>query len=90
MTWWVMKMTASPRAWLHDDPQDVARLLDAERRRGLVEDQHAGAEMDRAGDGERLALAAREAADQAVAVVDAGDAEVWTAFTAISLAVLRS
>ena len=72
-----MKIDREPLlAGLQDDAQHVRRLLHAERRGRLVEDQDAGAEVDRPRDGQRLALAARQAADQAVAVVDAGDAEL--------------
>ena len=47
--------------------------MHAERRRGLVEDQHARAVIDRPGDGHALALAARQGADRLlrVAQVDA-------------------
>ena len=76
VTWWVMKITASPRRLASITIRSTwVACLTPERRRRLVEDQHAGAEVDRPRDGERLALAARQAADQPVAVVDAGDAE---------------
>ena len=52
---------------LADQRADLARLLRAERRRGLVHDQHAGVEVDRPRDRDRLALAARERAHQRVA-----------------------
>ena len=55
---------------LHDVAKHDARLLDAERRRRLVEDQHAGAEVDRARDRDRLPLAARQRADRLVGVAD--------------------
>jgi hypothetical protein len=74
MTWWVMKTTA-PLRFVHD-AQDVGRLLHPKGGGGLVEDEDARAEVDSAGDGQRLPLAAREATDQAVAVGDAGDAHV--------------
>ena len=61
---------------LQDNAEDVGRLFDAERSGGLIEDEHARAEMDGAGDRERLPLAARKTTDQPVAVVDPGDAEV--------------
>ena len=54
----------------------MRRFLDAERGCRLVQDQHAGAKMDGAGNGQRLALAARQAADKPVAIVDAGNAKV--------------
>src|SRR5918995_1048635 len=50
-------------ARLHDVAQDDPGLLDPERRRRLVEDQQLGAEVHRAGDRDRLALAARQRAD---------------------------
>ncbi len=46
----------------------IGGLRDAERRGRLVEDQHLGAEIDRAGDRHALALAARERADRLVRV----------------------
>jgi hypothetical protein len=70
-----MKITASPRLRLQDDSQHVRGLFDAERGGWLIEDQHAGAEMHRPGNRQRLPLAAGKAANQALAVVDAGDAE---------------
>ena len=48
--------------------QDDRGLLDAQRRGRLVEDQHAGAEVLGARDGQRLALAAGQRADQLVGV----------------------
>ncbi len=48
------------RLELLDEFADLRRLGGAERRRRLVHDQNAGVEMDRAGDRDRLALAARE------------------------------
>src|SRR5262245_58116940 len=45
-------------ARLQDDAEDMRGLLDAERRVRRVEDQDAGAEMDRAGNSEALTLAA--------------------------------
>ena len=50
--------------------QHHAGLLDAERRRRLVEDQHPGAEVDRTGDRDTLALTAGELADGLVDVLD--------------------
>src|SRR6478752_4473583 len=50
--------------------QHHAGLLDAEGRGRLVEDEHAGAEVDGAGDRDALALAAREGADGLVDVLD--------------------
>src|SRR5437588_6413247 len=43
-------------ARLEDDPEDVSGLLDAERSGRLVEDQHAGAEMNGACDCKGLTL----------------------------------
>ena len=43
---------------------------DAERRGRLVEDQHLGAEIDGAGDGDALALAARQRADRLLGIAD--------------------
>ncbi len=63
-------------ARLQDDAENVRRLLDAERSGRLVEDQHAGAKMHRSGDRQGLTLTAGQAADEAVAVVDARDPEV--------------
>jgi hypothetical protein len=66
-----MKMTPMPALLgLHDVAEHHAGLLDAERRGGLVEDQHLGAEVDRAGDGHRLALAAGQRSDRLVGVAD--------------------
>ena len=61
---------------LQDDAQNVRRFLDAKRGGRLVEDQHAGAKVDGAGDRKGLTLAAGQAADQAVAIIDARDAEL--------------
>src|SRR5947209_11812655 len=60
-------------ARLHDIPQHHACLFDAQRGRGLVQDKDFRAEVDRASDGDRLALATRERADGLlhVAQVDA-------------------
>ena len=44
--------------------QHHAGLLHAERRRGLVQDQDPGAEVDGTGDGDGLPLAARQCADR--------------------------
>ena len=60
---------------LQDDAQHVGRLLDAERGGRLVEDQDARAEVHRARNREGLALAARQSADQPIAVVDPRDPE---------------
>ena len=57
-------------ARLEDVLEHDARLLDAERRGRLVEDQHARAEVDRPRDRDRLPLAARERADRLVRVAD--------------------
>src|SRR5690349_5558015 len=50
--------------------QHDAGLLDAEGGGRLVEDEHAGAEVDRPGDGDTLALTAGEVADGLVDVLD--------------------
>ena len=55
------------------DAQDVGGLFDAKGGGGLIQDQDAGAKVDGTGDRQRLTLASRQATDQAVAVVDAGD-----------------
>jgi hypothetical protein len=57
-------------ARLCDVAQHDTRLLDAERRRRLVEDQHLRAEVDGARDRDRLPLAARERADRLVGIPD--------------------
>ncbi len=57
-------------ARLRDVAQHERRLLDAERRGRLVEDQHAGAEIDGAGDREALPLAARKRADRLMRIAD--------------------
>ena len=56
-------------ARLVDVLEDDARLLDAERRGRLVEDQDLRPEIDRAGDGDALALAARQRPERLVDVV---------------------
>ena len=60
--------------------QQVGRLFDAQCGGGFVQDQHAGAEIDGAGDGQRLPFAARHPADPPVAIVDPGDAELTHRF----------
>ena len=62
-------------AGLQDYAQHVRSLLHPKRRGGFVEDQHPGSKMNRPRDRERLPLAAREAADQSVAVIDPRDPE---------------
>ena len=57
-------------ARLQDVLEHDAGLLHAERRGGLVEDQHARTEVDRARDRDRLALPARERADCLVRIAD--------------------
>ncbi|MNV35070.1 hypothetical protein D3C71_1265060 [compost metagenome] len=64
-----------PLACFQHDAQNVGRLFHAQRCRRLVKDENTCAKMHRAGDGERLPFAAGEPADQAVAVIDAGDTE---------------
>jgi hypothetical protein len=62
-----MKTTAMPcLAHLVDGRQHVGRLAHAKRRGRLIEDQHLGAEMHRARDRHRLALAARQRAHRLV------------------------
>jgi C4-dicarboxylate transporter, DctM subunit len=63
-------------ARLQDDAQHVRGFLHAQGGGGLVQNQHAGAEVHGARNRQRLALATREAAHQAVAIGDAGDAEL--------------
>jgi hypothetical protein len=55
---------------LRDVPQDDAGLLHAERRRRLVQDQHPGTEVERAGDRHRLPLSPGQRADRLVRVAD--------------------
>src|SRR2546429_7840804 len=55
---------------LEDVLEDDAGLLDAERRRRLVEDQHAGAEVHGPRDRDRLALAPGERPDRLVGIAD--------------------
>ena len=62
-------------AGLQHDAQDVRGLLYAKSRSRFVKDQHPGAKMHRPRDGQRLPLAAGEAADQPVAVIYPRDAE---------------
>ena len=62
-------------AGLQHDAQDVRGLLYAKSRSRFVKDQHPGAKMHRPRDGQRLPLAAGEAADQPVAVIYARDPE---------------
>src|SRR3954471_3196980 len=57
-------------ARLKDVLEDDARLFDAERRRRLVEDQDARAEVDGARDRHRLALTAGKRPDGLVGVAD--------------------
>src|SRR5262249_49464539 len=62
-------------ARLQHDAQHMRRLFDAERRRGLIENEHPRAEMNRACNCQSLPLAARKAAHQPVAIIDARDAK---------------
>ena len=57
-------------ARLEDVAQHDARLLHAERRRRLVEDQHPRSEMHCASDRDGLPLAARERPDRLIRVAD--------------------
>src|SRR3954454_1187309 len=61
---------AAAVARLRHVAQHDARLLDAERAGGLVEDQHLRAEVDGARDRHRRALAARQRADRLVGIAD--------------------
>ena len=64
-----MKMTPNPCFLGSGDvAQHHSRLLDAERCCRLVENQHARAEEDGAGDGNTLTLTARETTDRCVDV----------------------
>ena len=65
----------APLGLVHD-AQHMRGLLDAKCCGRLVEDEDAGAEIHRARDGERLALPAREATDEPVAIGDPRDPEV--------------
>ena len=70
---WEMTMTARPFcAHALDEVQHLRRLRDAERRRGLVEHDELGLEQQRAGDGDGLALPARERRDGLAHRGDAG------------------
>src|SRR6266511_3176302 len=60
----------APVAGLGDVAQHHPGLLDAQRRGGLVEDEHPGAEVHRPGDRHRLPLAAGELPDRLVRVAD--------------------
>src|SRR4051794_9137871 len=61
---------AVPRR-LADEAADLLLLLDAERRRGLVEQEHRAAPDDGARDGDRLALAAGQGSARRAHRVDA-------------------
>jgi len=63
-------------ARLENDAENMRRLLDAQRRGRLVEDQHAGAEMHGARNRKRLTLAARQAANESISVGDACDPKI--------------
>ena len=69
--------------------QDDRRLLDAERRRRLVEDQDPRPEVLGPGDRQRLALATRQGADELVRVADVDPDVVhllaWRSGAALSL-----
>ena len=68
---WVMNTTAIPRsrAWRMYF-RTTPGLPDAQRAGRLVEDQHLGAEVDRAGDRHGLALTAGQRADRLLHVAD--------------------
>ena len=57
-------------ARLVDVLQDDPGLLDAERRGRLIEDQDLRPEVDRAGDGDALALATRQRPERLVDVLE--------------------
>ena len=58
---WLMRKIPMPSAFsCVDEVADLGRLGRSERRRRLVHDQDPGVEVDRPGDRDRLALAARE------------------------------
>src|SRR6266511_6235008 len=57
-------------AGLEDIAEDYAGLLDAERRGGLVEDEHTRAEVDGSRDCHGLAFPTRERTDRLVGVAD--------------------
>ena len=59
-----------PVACLHDAPKHHARLLHAQRRGGLVQDQHPGAEVAGPRNCHRLPLAARQRAHRLLGVAD--------------------
>ena len=68
-----MTMTPRPRvAHALDEVQHLRRLRDAERGRGLVEHDELGLEQQRAGDGDGLALPARERGHRLAHRGDAG------------------
>ena len=70
--------TDATLARLVDVLQDDARLLDAERRGRLVQDQDLRPEVDRAGDRDALALTARQRPERLIDVVEM-DPESWPA-----------
>src|SRR5215831_11113869 len=65
----------APALGLIDEPQNGRCFLDAKRRGWLIEDQHLSAEVHRSADGEHLTLAARQRANQLLAVADSRDAK---------------
>ena len=72
-------------ACLGDIAQHDRCLMHAERRGRLIEDQHAGAVIDRAGDRHALPLAARQRADGLVRIAH-GDADARELLETISSA----
>src|SRR5690348_2733623 len=75
MTLWVMKITASPRRLACRTMRSTCAASLTPRAAVGSSRISTRAEMDGSRDRERLALAARQPADQPVAVIDAGDAE---------------
>jgi len=63
-------------ARLQHDLEDMSRLFDAKRSGWLVQDEYTGAKVHCPRNRKRLSLAAGEAADQTIAVVDARNAQV--------------
>ena len=62
----VLRISASSRTEIVGREERVWR----DGRGWLVKDRHAGSKMDRAGNRQRLALASRQTADEAVSIVD--------------------
>ncbi len=74
---WLMRMTGRPRvAKVADELEDLARFLDPECGRRLVEDDDLAPERGGPGDRDRLALAAGQRLDRLRDVLDRPDPEV--------------